>query len=77
MEVIEKYVSWIDIDLVANNEMFGSIINILGYKEVNHRAIDCVHEIIYKGMIPSNKFRTTQVIANALLFNDKYCSGVS
>lgn len=75
--VIEKYVSWVDIDLVANNEMFGNIINILHFKDVKHQAIDCIHEIIYKGMLPSNKFRTIQVISKALLFNDRYCSGVS
>ena len=74
--IIEKYVSWIDIDLVANNEMFSNIINILNYKEVKHQAIDCIHEIIYKGMLPPNKFHTIQVISKALLFNDRYCSGV-
>lgn len=76
LAVVEKYVNWIDIDLVANDEMFGSIINVLNYKEVNHHAVDCIHEIIYKGMLPSSKFRTIQVISNALLFNDRYCNGV-
>lgn len=75
--VIEKYVSWIDIHLVANDEMFRNLINVLNCKEVKHQAIDCIHEIIYKGMLPPKKFHTIQVISKALLFNDRYCTGVS
>lgn len=66
LEVIGAFVSWIDIDLIANEKFVGIILRYLKDELRRESACDCFHEIINKGMEPAAKARLIESLTGAL-----------
>ena len=50
LEVITAYVSWIDINLIANQRFVDALLRYMSIKNLREAACDCIHGIIIKGM---------------------------
>jgi exportin-T len=55
LDVIGAYVSWIDINLIANDRFVTVLLRFMSVLVLRESACDCVHEIICKGMDPAAK----------------------
>eukprot|EP00795_Rhopilema_esculentum_P002275 gene2275-17888_t len=66
LQVIGAYISWIDIDLIANEKFVGTILRYLKDELRRESACECFFEIISKGMEPTAKTRLIESLTNAL-----------
>eukprot|EP00794_Sanderia_malayensis_P005894 gene5894-6579_t len=66
LEVIGAYVSWIDINLIANERFIGKILQYFSREELRESACDCFHEIVNKGMEPMAKTSLIESLTDAL-----------
>jgi len=66
LEVIGAYVSWIDIDLIANQKFVRVLLRYLKDELRRESACDCFYEIINKGMEPTAKTRLIESLTEAL-----------
>ncbi|XP_035825468.1 exportin-T isoform X2 [Aplysia californica] len=55
LEIVGRYVSWMDIGFFANDRMVTLLLRFLTLQSLRESACDCVHEIISKGMEPVGK----------------------
>lgn len=53
--MVGKYVSWIDITLVANERFVPVLLHFLTLSLLRESACDCIYEILSKGMEPVAK----------------------
>ncbi|XP_037069727.1 exportin-T-like, partial [Pollicipes pollicipes] len=60
LEVVGKFVSWIDIGLVANERFVAVLVTLLGLVDVREAAADCLHDITHKGMEPVPKVQLVE-----------------
>ncbi|XP_067683887.1 exportin-T-like [Haliotis asinina] len=67
LDVVGRYVSWIDISLIANDKFVSSLLRFLSLPLVRESACDCIHEIISKGMDPVSK---TKLVESFMTFLD-------
>ncbi|XP_076057479.1 exportin-T-like isoform X2 [Oratosquilla oratoria] len=67
-DVIGAYISWIDINLIANDRFVGVLVQHLSRPLLREAAADCIHEIITKGMDPVYK---TQLIESFVTVLDQ------
>ena len=66
LEVIGAYVSWIDINLVANDRFVQLLVNHLAIVDLREAAADCILKIISKGMEPLLKTKLVESFDNIL-----------
>ncbi|XP_050413849.2 exportin-T isoform X2 [Patella vulgata] len=66
LEVVGKYVSWIDINLVANDRFVTALLRFLNNNLLRESACDCIYEIISKGMDPVAKTKLIESFVSLL-----------
>lgn len=66
LEVIGKYISWIDIGLIANERFVPIIIRFMSSQLLRESACDCIHDIINKGMDAMGKTKLVESFTDAL-----------
>ncbi|KAM7367426.1 hypothetical protein PAMP_015328 [Pampus punctatissimus] len=73
LEVVGAYVSWIDLNLIANDQFVNLLLSQMSVEELREEACDCLFEIINKGMDPMDKTKLVeslcQVLQSAGFFN--------
>ncbi|MCJ8736224.1 hypothetical protein PDJAM_G00256470 [Pangasius djambal] len=75
LEVVGAYVSWIDLNLIANDRFVNLLLSHMSVEELREEACDCLFEIVNKGMDPVDKTKLveslSQVLQSAGFFNVK------
>ncbi|KAL4226182.1 hypothetical protein ACF0H5_014168 [Mactra antiquata] len=66
LDVVGKYISWIDIGLIANDKFVPVIIRFMSNTLLRESACDCIHEIISKGMDPVAKTMLVESFTDVL-----------
>lgn len=66
LDVVGKYISWIDINLVANEQFVTALLSFFNHSQLRESACDCIHEIISKGMEPVAKTKLIESFASVL-----------
>ncbi|XP_028410861.1 exportin-T-like [Dendronephthya gigantea] len=66
LDVIGRYVSWIDINLIANDKFIRILLGHLSMDLLRESACDCLSEIINKGMLPVDKIELIQSLLRVL-----------
>ncbi|CAG5117342.1 unnamed protein product, partial [Candidula unifasciata] len=66
LEIVGRYVSWMDISFFANERMVALLLKFLRLETLREAACDCVHEIISKGMEPVAKTALIESFMNVL-----------
>ncbi|XP_036375884.1 exportin-T isoform X2 [Megalops cyprinoides] len=73
LEVVGAYVSWIDLNLIANDRFVNLLLSHMSVEVLREEACDCLFEIINKGMDPVDKTKLVeslcQVLQTAGFFN--------
>ncbi|WAR26687.1 XPOT-like protein [Mya arenaria] len=64
--VVGKYISWIDIGLIANEQFVPVIIRFLSNALLRESACDCISEIVSKGMEPRAKTKLVESFTHVL-----------
>ncbi|KAI8815711.1 armadillo-type protein [Fimicolochytrium jonesii] len=60
LQLFGRYVSWIDINLVANASFMSALYQFIGEENLRQSACECLTEIIAKGMAPLDKLNLIQ-----------------
>ena len=66
LEVVGLYVSWIDINLIANDKFVSMLLRYMSIDVLRESACDCFHEIISKGMDPVAKTELIESVTKVL-----------
>lgn len=66
LDVVGKYISWIDIGLIANDKFVPVILRFMSMPLLRESACDCIHEIISKGMDPIAKIKLVESFTDVL-----------
>lgn len=66
LDVIGRYVSWVDISLFANDRLVIVLLEFMKNKLLRESTCDCIHEIISKGMDPVAKTKLVESFATVL-----------
>jgi len=66
LKVVGAYISWIDIDLIANDRFISIMLGYLNTETVREDACDCLLEIINKGMSASGKTNLVESLYSVL-----------
>ncbi|KAJ8411343.1 hypothetical protein AAFF_G00173490 [Aldrovandia affinis] len=73
LEVVGAYVSWIDLNLIANDRFVNLLLSHMSVEVLREEACDCLFEIVNKGMDPVDKTKLVeslcQVLQTAGFFN--------
>uniref|UniRef100_A0A8C4S6B5 Exportin-T n=1 Tax=Erpetoichthys calabaricus TaxID=27687 RepID=A0A8C4S6B5_ERPCA len=73
LEVVGAFVSWIDLNLIANERFVNMLLSHMSVEVLREEACDCLLEIINKGMDPVDKTKLVeslcQVLQTAGFFN--------
>uniref|UniRef100_A0A3B5LXE0 Exportin-T n=1 Tax=Xiphophorus couchianus TaxID=32473 RepID=A0A3B5LXE0_9TELE len=73
LEVVGAYVSWIDLNLIANDRFVNLLLSQMSMEDLREEACDCLFEIVNKGMDPVDKTKLVeslcQVLQSAGFFN--------
>ncbi|XP_045076373.1 exportin-T isoform X1 [Coregonus clupeaformis] len=73
LEVVGAYVSWIDLNLIANDRFVNLLLSQMSVQDLREEACDCLFEIVNKGMDPTDKTKLVeslcQVLQSAGFFN--------
>ncbi|XP_076862993.1 exportin-T [Brachyhypopomus gauderio] len=66
LEVVGAYVSWIDLNLIANDRFVNLLLSHMSVEELREEACDCLFEIINKGMDPVDKTKLVESLSRVL-----------
>ncbi|KAL3853848.1 hypothetical protein ACJMK2_017348 [Sinanodonta woodiana] len=66
LEVIGKYISWIEINLIANDRFVPLLVRFMGLRLLRESACDCIHDILSKGMEPLGKVELVESFTTVL-----------
>lgn len=73
LEVVGAFVSWIDLNLIANDRFVNLLLSQMSVEDLREEACDCLFEIVNKGMDPVDKTKLVeslcQVLQSAGFFN--------
>lgn len=67
LDVVGKYVSWIDINLVANDQYVPVLLRFLEQPLLRESACDCIYEVLSKGMDPVVKTQLVESFFSVLV----------
>uniref|UniRef100_UPI001EAF7B71 exportin-T-like n=1 Tax=Oncorhynchus gorbuscha TaxID=8017 RepID=UPI001EAF7B71 len=60
LEVVGAYVSWIDLNLIANDRFVNLLLSQMSVEDLREEACDCLFEIVNKGMDPTDKTKLVE-----------------
>ncbi|XP_051974310.1 exportin-T [Xyrauchen texanus] len=66
LEVVGAYVSWIDLNLIANDRFVNLLLSHMSMEELREEACDCLFEIVNKGMDPVDKTKLVESLSRVL-----------
>ncbi|XP_051544369.1 exportin-T isoform X3 [Myxocyprinus asiaticus] len=66
LEVVGAYVSWIDLNLIANDRFVNVLLSHMSMEELREEACDCLFEIVNKGMDPVDKTKLVESLSRVL-----------
>ncbi|XP_072310024.1 exportin-T [Eucyclogobius newberryi] len=66
LEVVGSYVSWIDLNLIANDRFVNLLLSQMSMEELREEACDCLFEIVNKGMDPVDKTKLVESLSQVL-----------
>uniref|UniRef100_A0A673G482 Exportin-T n=1 Tax=Sinocyclocheilus rhinocerous TaxID=307959 RepID=A0A673G482_9TELE len=66
LEVVGAYVSWIDLNLIANDRFVNLLLSHMSIEELREEACDCLFEIVNKGMEPVDKTKLVETLCQVL-----------
>ncbi|TWW53892.1 Exportin-T Exportin(tRNA) tRNA exportin [Takifugu flavidus] len=66
LEVVGAYVSWIDLNLIANDQFVNLLLGQMSMEELREEACDCLLEIVNKGMDPLDKTKLVESLCRVL-----------
>uniref|UniRef100_A0A3B4BSU2 Exportin-T n=1 Tax=Pygocentrus nattereri TaxID=42514 RepID=A0A3B4BSU2_PYGNA len=66
LEVVGAYVSWIDLNLIANDRFVNLLLSHMSVEELREEACDCLFEIVNKGMDPVDKTKLVESLSQVL-----------
>uniref|UniRef100_A0A3Q3DZI2 Exportin-T n=1 Tax=Labrus bergylta TaxID=56723 RepID=A0A3Q3DZI2_9LABR len=66
LEVVGAYVSWIDLNLIANDRFVNLLLSQMSVEELREEACDCLFEIVNKGMDPVDKTKLVESLCRVL-----------
>uniref|UniRef100_A0A8C4Q9J9 Exportin-T n=1 Tax=Eptatretus burgeri TaxID=7764 RepID=A0A8C4Q9J9_EPTBU len=66
LEVVGAYVSWIDINLIANERFISLLLGHMSVDVLRESACDCLLEIVSKGMEPRDKMELVESLSQVL-----------
>uniref|UniRef100_A0A8C5AYP8 Exportin-T n=1 Tax=Gadus morhua TaxID=8049 RepID=A0A8C5AYP8_GADMO len=66
LEVVGSYVSWIDLNLIANDRFVNLLLSQMSVEELREEACDCLFEIVNKGMDPVDKTKLVESLCQVL-----------
>ncbi|CAK8681357.1 exportin-T-like [Clavelina lepadiformis] len=69
LQVVGAYISWIDINLIANDRFMSLILNYLSLQQetrIRESACDCLKEVSIKGMLPPDKLALIETLWGAI-----------
>lgn len=66
LEVVGAYVSWIDLNLIANDRFVNLLLSQMSMEELREEACDCLYEIVNKGMDPVDKTKLVESLCQVL-----------
>ncbi|AWP06096.1 Exportin-T [Scophthalmus maximus] len=66
LEVVGAFVSWIDLNLIANDRFVNVLLSQMSVDELREEACDCLFEIINKGMDPVDKTKLVESLCRVL-----------
>ncbi|XP_063443506.1 exportin-T-like isoform X2 [Mytilus trossulus] len=66
LDVIGKFISWIDINLIANDKFVTVLLNFMTLTLIRESACDCITDILNKGMDPIVKTKLVESFTNVL-----------
>lgn len=73
LEVVGAYISWIDLNLIANDRFVNLLLSQMSVEDLREEACECLFEIVNKGMDPTDKTKLVeslcQVLQSAGFFN--------
>lgn len=64
--MIGAYISWIDINLVVNDQFFPLLVQQLSRTELREDTADCLLFVVNKGMEPVQKMKLIDSLSNIL-----------
>ncbi|KAM9823831.1 exportin-T [Neosynchiropus ocellatus] len=67
LEVVGAYVSWIELNLIANDRFVNLLLSQMSVEELREEACDCLFEIVNKGMDPVDKTKLVESLCQVLL----------
>lgn len=66
LEVVGAYVSWIELNLIANDRFVNLLLSQMSVEELREEACDCLFEIVNKGMDPVDKTKLVESLCRVL-----------
>ncbi|KAL6116542.1 xpot [Pungitius sinensis] len=66
LEVVGAFVSWIDLNLIANDRFVNLLLSHMSVAELREEACDCLFEIVNKGMDPVDKTKLVESLCGVL-----------
>ncbi|XP_068163534.1 exportin-T isoform X2 [Antennarius striatus] len=66
LEVVGAYVSWIDLNLIANDRFVALLLGQMSLEALREEACDCLLEIVNKGMDPHDKTKLVESLSQVL-----------
>ncbi|XP_016889997.1 exportin-T isoform X2 [Cynoglossus semilaevis] len=66
LEVVGAYVSWIDLNLIANDRFVNLLLSQMSVDSLREEACDCLYEIVNKGMDPVDKTKLVESLCQVL-----------
>ncbi|CAB1453953.1 unnamed protein product [Pleuronectes platessa] len=66
LEVVGAFVSWIDLNLIANDRFVNLLLSQMSVAELREEACDCLFEIVNKGMDPVDKTKLVESLCRVL-----------
>uniref|UniRef100_H3C9W1 Exportin-T n=1 Tax=Tetraodon nigroviridis TaxID=99883 RepID=H3C9W1_TETNG len=66
LEVVGAYVSWIDLNLIANDRFVNLLLSHMSMEELREEACDCLSEMVNKGMDPLDKTKLVESLCRVL-----------
>ncbi|XP_055506628.1 exportin-T isoform X1 [Leucoraja erinacea] len=67
LEVVGAFVSWIDLNLIANERFVNVLLSHMSVEVLREEACDCLFEIVNKGMDPIDKTKLVESLCQVLM----------
>ena len=55
LETVQRYIGWIDVDLILSDKFLPALVSSLEHTELRVQSLECIRELVHKGMPPLKK----------------------